>query len=278
MNQITIYSATGCTRCRIVKNFMEEKGINYVDKDMKAEGKGDFQKFYAENRKAIYRGEQGVEFPIITDGTVIKQGIGASLAYLQSGDKLDGFFSVGSLHQEWVDGIHVSGGKPESGEEFLAVLRYLKKNNMKLQIDCNGRNSRILKQIQAENLASVIIMEVIGMPELCREVYGPDISAEEVVQSIQTAINIPEYRFQATVVPIRQNGAVRYLTPDEVAESAKLLENLTKSNKRPFLIRLFPLQEKSENKLGIEPLSANDLLAYRSRSRKYQVLTEIEKA
>ena len=95
----TIFTATGCTRCKIVKGFMEKRAIPFVEKNMKAEGKEDFQRFYKANRKAVYRGCDGIELPIITDSAEIRQGIGAIIAYLHSGNKLDGFFSVGTLHK-----------------------------------------------------------------------------------------------------------------------------------------------------------------------------------
>ena len=108
---ITIYTATGCARCKIVKDFMQERGITYVEKDMKAEGKEDFQAFYKANRSAVFRGPDGIEFPIIYDGESIRQSIGAALAFYMPG-KIRWLFTVGTLHKEWVDGIHVSGGEP----------------------------------------------------------------------------------------------------------------------------------------------------------------------
>ena len=91
----TIYSATGCARCKIVKGFMDERGVDFVEKDMKAEGKEDFRKFYAANRPAIWRGPDGIEFPILTDGAEIRQGLAVCLAWLTAGSGLDGFFRIG---------------------------------------------------------------------------------------------------------------------------------------------------------------------------------------
>ena len=67
----TIYSVTGCVRCKIVKGFMEERSFDFVERDMKADGEEDFRKFYAANRRSIYRGTDGIEFPILTDGREI---------------------------------------------------------------------------------------------------------------------------------------------------------------------------------------------------------------
>ncbi|WP_031513807.1 glutaredoxin family protein [Desulfofalx alkaliphila] len=275
-----IYTATGCTRCKIIKAFMNSKGIAFNEYDMKAEGKEEFQKFYKESRKRIFRGPDGVEFPIIYDGAEIRQGIGACLAYLQAGTDLDGFFSVGRLHKEWVDGIHVSGGDPQYAEDFLAVLRYLKGNNMKLQIDTDGRNSGILEKIQAEALADVVIVKVLGTKEIYSGIFGPDFDSEELAKSIKLAAGFPECKFQTRVAPVkRSDGEISYITPQEVAEIAKLIEDVTGSKKNSYLLKPFdPKKAVDEQLKSVEPLAANNLFAYRTAARAHQVLTEIDKA
>ncbi|MGI6227750.1 MAG: hypothetical protein ACOYJ1_16035, partial [Peptococcales bacterium] len=205
--EITIYTATGCARCKIVKAVMEERGISYIEKDMKAEGKEEFQAFYKANRSAIFRGPDGIEFPIIYDGENIRQSIGASIAFLYSGKKLDGFFTPGILHKEWVDGIHVSGGNPEYAEEFLTVLRYLKDHNMKLQMDTNGKNSAILQKILDENLADVMIMNVLGPQELYSQIAGEEIDIDDVKASLAIIANFPKFKVETVVTPVvRQDG------------------------------------------------------------------------
>lgn len=278
----TIYTATGCTRCKIIKQLMNEKGIAFEEQDMKADGKEAFQKFYAANRKAIFRGPDGVEFPILHDtkAGIIRQGIGACVAYLYGGGKLDGFFSVGTLHKEWVDGIHVSGGSPEDAEGFLEVLRYIKKtNNMKLQMDTNGLNSAILEQILAEGLADVMIMNVLGPKELYSQILGKDVDFTDIEKSAALVTKFPEYKFQTTVIPVvREDGEISYLTAKEVAGAAKLITEATGSMKNPYLVKLFkPKECKDERFKGIEAMAATALLPYRTAARAHQVFVEVEK-
>jgi glutaredoxin len=61
---ITLFTAAGCTRCKIVKKFMHERGLDYHEKDIKTAGKEDFQTFYRKYHKSIFRGPNGIEFPI----------------------------------------------------------------------------------------------------------------------------------------------------------------------------------------------------------------------
>jgi len=75
----TIFTATGCSRCKIAKKFMDEHAIPFQELDIKAEGKDPFGQFYRNNRSSVYRGKEGIEFPVFTDGTIIRQGVGVCL-------------------------------------------------------------------------------------------------------------------------------------------------------------------------------------------------------
>lgn len=275
-----LFTATGCTRCKIVKKFMTDHGIAFEEKDMKAEGKDDFKKFYSANRCFITRGQDGVEFPVLTDGEEIRQGIGASIAYLSAGKRLDGFFCVGTLHKEWVDGIHPCSGNLENADEFIQVMRYLKKSSMKLQVETSGRNSHVLKQILEEGLADKVVMNVVGPTALYSKILRKPVVESDILKSIPLVAQFPSYQFQTTVAPIiRQEGDVpeiSYLTPAEIGEIAKLIEEGTGNKKNPYLIRLFKSSESKDERLkSIEPLSS--LFPYRTAARAYQVLTELEK-
>lgn len=278
MSGFTVYSATGCVRCKIVKGYMDAQGISFVEKDMKAEGKEDFQKFYAANRRQIFRGPEGVEFPIVTDGTVIRQGVGACLAYLYAGAELDGYFSAGTLHKEWVDGIHVAGGNPAAGEKFLAVVRLLKGNNFKLVVDTYGRNPALLEKLLAENLVDVAVMEVMPSAGLAEAIFGRSLTQEDIEKSVALAAKAPECRFQTTVFPVTEGDQARYLTTQEVAAAARLLETVNQSKKNPYIIKLYrPAQPKDERLGELAPMQAAALLPYRSQARAFQVLAEAEK-
>ena len=122
-----IYTATGCARCKIAKKYLNENSIVFEEFDFKAEGKEAFAKFYRSNRNQIYRDADGVEFPIFTDGTQIRQGVSIILGYLIAGDGLAGYISRSTLHGEWIDGFNISTGDPDQASNLAMVLKYLKK-------------------------------------------------------------------------------------------------------------------------------------------------------
>ena len=64
---ITLYTVTGCVRCRMVRQFLKERSQTYRSHDTLGEGKLAFHSFYQANRQKIYRGADGVEFPLYCD-------------------------------------------------------------------------------------------------------------------------------------------------------------------------------------------------------------------
>ena len=275
----TLFSTEGCARCKILKARMAELGISYEEHDFKGAGKDAFQQFYVANRKAVYRGPEGIEFPVLTDGTVIKQGVGTALAYLEGGVAMDGFFRIGVMRKEWLDGINVSAGDPAQGENFLAVLRYLKKNAMKTLVETNGRNADLLEKVLAEKLADKVIMNVPGPLPMYSALAGMLVSHQEVERSIAMVAKLTDYQFQTTVVPVlRSPGEVSYLTPAEIGETAKLIEAASGSKKQPYLIKFYRHSASDAPELkDLEPMAASMLFPYRTSARAYQVAVEIEK-
>ena len=279
----TIYTATGCSRCKIAKKFMDEHAIPFQEVDIKAEGKDAFGQFYRNNRSAVFRGKEGIEFPIFTDDAAIRQGVGVVLAYLHAGTKLDRFIGRSELSHGWMDGIHVSEGDPSLLDDLTTVLSYIKKNGLNLQLDTDGRNASVLEKLLERQLGDRVVMEVKGPLALYAGILNKEIDPDEIKSTIRLVAKFPEHRFQTTVAPVvrQEEGTqtIRYLTPEEIAETAKLIQEVTGSNKQPYLLRLFDPGTASDQRLkSVEKMPPNALFPYRSAARRHQVLTEIEKS
>lgn len=277
---ITIYSAKGCLRCKIVKQFLNDSAQTYQDVDALGEGSKPFRKFYQNNREKIYRGPDGVEFPIYSDGETVRQGLPMVLAYLIAGSALKGFFKHGLLHGQWVDGIHISGGDPARGEEFLNVLSYLKQQRLKLQIETNGVNASLLEQVLERGLAERIIMEVKGPLELYDSFLTPAVDPQEIKRSIARVSHCDDYYFYTTIAPlIREKGDLAqfsYITPQEIAEAARLIKEAAGDNRQPYKLRAFDSRTADDPRLrGCEALAKNELFRYRTMARKHQFKTEL---
>lgn len=270
---VTIFSATGCARCKIAKKYLAQKGIAYTDLDIKAEGKDQFNRFYRENRKSVYRGPDGIEFPVYFDGQVVKQGLGVVVGHVCS-QKLAGFFGIGRLHGEWVDGIHISQGDPAAIDELVEALGYLKSAGMKFEMDTDGRNPQVLERLLAEGLGEVMIMRLLGTKDLYA-VQGYDLA--EVAKTMNLVSQFPEPRFELAVRPVaRADGTVEYLQPEEAGEIAAWLKQATGNNKLPLVLAPFDLKAAGDEGFAALPqLEGKDLFIYRSKARAHQVMTTI---
>ena len=279
---ITLFTATGCVRCRMVRQFLKERGLTYRDHDALGEGKEAFRSFYQANRQKIYRGADGIEFPLYCDGDVIRQGLPGVIAHLVAGPSLNGFFTHGRKPGQWIDGIDVSGGDPAYGEEFMEVLIYLKKQDFKIQIDTNGLNADLLASVIDHKLADCVIMEVKGSLDLYGLILQQPVDSAEIEKSIILVSKLSEYRFITIIAPIvRQPGdppEVSYITPEEVAQAAKLIKTATGDNRQPYGLRLFdPKTSDDEGLRTCEALNQSTLFKYRTQARKHQFKTEIMK-
>lgn len=263
-----IFSATGCMRCKITKEYMQAGGIEYEEFDIKAEGKDTFAKFYRANRKKIFRDEHGVEFPVFTDGNVIRQGVSVIIAYLSAQSRLDNFIKRSKLHGEWLDGIHISSGSPEDGAALIKVMSHLKAYGLKIEITSDGTNPDLLDRILENGLADRVIMEI-----------SSPIENDDLTHSIASAVKFSEYRFFSTINPlIRPDGSIDFITPEEVGEIARIIEQTTGSKKHPYALKAWNASEDNDERLkSIDPLPDSALFKYRTMARRYMVMTEIQK-
>jgi pyruvate-formate lyase-activating enzyme/glutaredoxin len=281
MNRI-LFTAAGCARCSIARKFMQENGIACEEQDVTGDGKERFGQFYRENRGAISRGRDGIEFPVLAEDAAIRQGVAAVIGYLHAGARLDGFIGRSDLSKGWVGGLHVSGGDPAAADALAAVLGFLKQNGLKLQLATDGRNACVLKTLLEQGLGDRVVMDLKGPQALYSVLVGEAIEAEEILRTMALVAKFSEYRFETTVAPVRRQAgdplAVSYLTPAEIEEAARWLKEVTGSHKQPYLLRPFDPQTCADDRLiSVERLPANSSFRYRSAARKHQVLTESEK-
>lgn len=274
-----LYTAAGCARCKITKRFMTEQDIAFDEFDIKTDGKEAFARFYRANRNAIFRDEDGVEFPVFTDGSAIRQGVGVVIGHLVAGDGLDGFIGRSMLHGEWIDGFNISGGDPTRADELIRVLSYLKQNRLKIQLNTSGKNARVLEKIVARGLGDRMIMEVKGPAALYEALTGQGIDARELEQSIHLTTRFGEYQFYTTIAPLkRSHEPVSFLSPEEIGQTARMIEAATGSKKQPYELCAFdPASAGDEALKSLEALPDSAMFKYRAAARRYQVMTEIKK-
>ncbi|MGI6553092.1 MAG: hypothetical protein ACOX37_08765 [Bacillota bacterium] len=147
----------------------------YTEKDMYGRmARKNFRAFYKANRSSIYRGPEGIEFPIFTDGVEIRQGIGATIAYLHAGSKLDGFFSARKTPPGMGGRNPHFRRKPTMGRRLSSGAALLKKSYIS---SCSWRPTERTVAFSSrswnEGLAQlVMIMNVLGPRSLYQQDFG----------------------------------------------------------------------------------------------------------
>lgn len=275
---LVLFTATGCARCQIAKKFMREKQVSFDEHDAVGEGRELFGRFYRAHRAALVRGAAGVEFPVLADGSEVRQGVAAVVAWLQAGARLDGFIGRSEPSKGWVGGLHVSQGPPAAVEDLIDVLGFLKKNGLKLELGTDGRNAGVLTRLLELGLGDRVVMDLKGPRSVYESLTGTPFDADEVSRSMALVARFPEYRFETAVAQIPQPGedpaALHRLTPEEVAETAQWLKAATGSHRQPYV--LLARAQPDDPSRPIQPLSPGALIRHRTAARRHQVLTEIK--
>jgi pyruvate formate lyase activating enzyme len=250
---VTVFSSSGCIRCDIVKNYLSNCDLSFVEHNIKTDDGNDaFKQFYREHRSKVRRDENGIFFPVVFDGTHVVQDAGATLARFMCGNALDAAITPNSLGHGWIGGLNISACADGQDAAFLEILRLLKAGGLSTEILCNGKNAALLRKILDEKLADRLIFRLAaGIAE----------ESDELSQSLRTAKECAGKAETLFFLDIQGPGGC--LAPEEAAEFARLTAEATGDNRLP--LRIF----NSNTEDGI------NLLPYRTAARRWQVLTEL---
>ncbi len=271
--EFSLFSATGCMRCKIVKSYMKENSIAFQEFDFKADGKDEFNAFYRKNRSSIYRGEEGVEFPLLYDGEKVIQGVGVIIAFLKAERRLDQFVSRSELSHGWVSGLNISEGDASCVNEFVDVVAFLKAHGLKTQIETDGRNAKILSLLVEKSLVDRLNFNLRGPADLYEVIIRSPLDPEELTLSLSLVEHCPEYKIILSLQTfLRTDTQKGLLSPEDASKAAAFVEKATGKKTHPFFIKDCISPEDKD------VLPAPNLFKYRTVCRRYMVKTEIYKA
>ena len=269
-----LFSAAGCVRCSVVKAYMDANGVPYREQDIKADGKDAFKSFYKQNRKAVVRGTDGIEFPILYTGERIYQGLGVALAFLIAGDRLESAVRRSDLCRGWVGGIGVYDRPDTDDDALMALLRFIKAQGLKVEIETDGTNPDLLAAIIQAGLLDRLSFLLRGPAGLYEQITGVRLTESKLAQSLNLLSPPVSYKIILTMEPFQRDGERSAgLTPEEAADAARFVFEATGSKTHPFYIGPAP------DLPDAEPASIDrpNLFKYRTMCRPYQVKCEILK-
>ncbi len=98
-----------------------------------------------------------------------------------------------------VDAITISGGEPTLHKGLVEFCRKLKKISVKIKLDTNGTNPKVLTQLINESLIDYVAMDIKAAPYKYRTMCG--LSFIDVEESIEIVKKAKAFEFRTTLYP-----------------------------------------------------------------------------
>lgn len=101
-----------------------------------------------------------------------------------------------------IDGVSITGGEPTLQPDLYDFIKKVKSMGLKIKIDTNGSNPKIIKRLINHKFLDYIAMDVKGSLFDYENIINTEINIESIKKSISLiqASTIP-YEFRTTVVP-----------------------------------------------------------------------------
>ena len=139
-------------------------------------GREAFAAFYRAYRAHVRRWKDGIEFPVLVDGAIVRQGVAAAVARLEAGDGWMADSVPGEPVKGWSE-VAASGGDPGAVEDLVRVLGFLEI----LGAEARGAHRRAQPGRAAAaaggRAGDRVVMDVTDRPSVSRAIPGPPTSA-----------------------------------------------------------------------------------------------------
>lgn len=264
---------------------MEKQDCTWDEQNIKAQGKEAFKTFYKDNRKKVFRGEQGIDFPLLYTNEKVYQGAGPIISHLAAGSRLKGCIGRSEQGQGRISGLNIHGcslDTPDSpGPVFLDILKFFATQGLIMELDTDGRNPEFLKKVIEQNLVRKLTFILRGPARLYADITGTPLDQDDLAASLRLlgkAGKGPTGGFDYKIIlPVaafmQKEKGVAFLSPEQAADAAAFAQEATGSKTHPFFIA----PQLPAKQTGLSPLADPAFFKYRTQCRRYMVKTEILK-
>jgi pyruvate formate lyase activating enzyme len=99
-----------------------------------------------------------------------------------------------------IDGVAITGGEPTCQKDIINFLKKLRGLDLKIKLDTNGYEPKILESIIAANLVDYIAMDIKAPLNNYSEVAGTEVNRSKILESINLIKSLSiNYEFRTTV-------------------------------------------------------------------------------
>lgn len=104
--------------------------------------------------------------------------------------------------RQWLDGVCITGGEPLLYEDMLDFIKKVKQLNLRVKLDTNGLNPKLLRKIIDEKIVDYIAMDIKSHIDHYDEASGIKVDINKIKESVELIKNSRiEYEFRSTIVP-----------------------------------------------------------------------------
>jgi len=142
---------------------------------------------------------------------------------------------------DWTDAIVFCGGEPTLQQDLISFARRLKQETgLAVKLDTNGSQFGFLEKALQENVFDYVAMDVKGPPQLYSQLSGRHIDLRDDVQKgMGLVTRFPDYEFRTTVVPVFENENLRWMSVDEIKQTAEFIVRETDSKEHKYFLQKF---------------------------------------
>jgi pyruvate formate lyase activating enzyme len=108
--------------------------------------------------------------------------------------------------QGWLDGVVITGGEPTIHGELYGLCRQIKELDLKVKLDTNGTNPRMVEALTTSELVDYVAMDVKAPLNLKKYSKAAGIPMDELFSKVKRTIKFllrdhVDYEFRTTLVP-----------------------------------------------------------------------------
>ncbi|HHT75222.1 MAG: anaerobic ribonucleoside-triphosphate reductase activating protein [Methanomassiliicoccaceae archaeon] len=110
---------------------------------------------------------------------------------------------------DFLDGVVVTGGEPTIHDDLPDLLRRIKALGVKVKLDTNGSNPRMLKDVIDAGLVDYVAMDIKApLNEKYHDLAGTDAPLDDIKRSIEVLETSGiDHEYRTTLVPILLNAS-----------------------------------------------------------------------
>jgi pyruvate formate lyase activating enzyme len=158
-------------------------------------------------------------------------------------------FAYLNSNKYWIDAVVITGGEPIMQFGLKNFVKEVKDLGFLVKLDTNGANYSVLQELKNEKLIDYVAMDVKGPIKLYPLIVGRkfiDIR-DDIGKGISIVSQFTHYEFRTTVNLIYENDKPRWMTPEEIGETAELISDwASKEDKIKYILQPFKAIDKKE--------------------------------